>query len=32
MKTVVFAMFAKYEFDIFTKAFEQWKQKHEKDL
>ncbi|CAF0780926.1 unnamed protein product [Adineta steineri] len=32
LKTVVFAMFGKHEFDVFTKAYEQWKQKSEKDL
>lgn len=32
LKTVIFAMFGKQEFDVFTKAYEQWKQKHEKEL
>ncbi|UJR27351.1 hypothetical protein I4U23_008644 [Adineta vaga] len=32
LKTVIFAMFGKQEYDVFTKAYEQWKQKHEKDL
>ena len=32
LKTVVFAMFGQHEYDIFKNAFEQWKQKHEKDL
>lgn len=32
LKTVIFAMFSKNEFDVFTKAYEQWKSKHEKDL
>ena len=32
LKTVVFAMFAKKEYDVFTKAYEQWMQKHKKDL
>ncbi|CAF3978275.1 unnamed protein product [Rotaria sp. Silwood1] len=32
LKTVIFAMFGKSELDVFTKAYEQWKKKHEKDL
>jgi O-acetyl-ADP-ribose deacetylase (regulator of RNase III) len=32
LKTVIFAMFGKQEFDVFTKAYEQWKQKHGEDL
>jgi O-acetyl-ADP-ribose deacetylase (regulator of RNase III) len=32
LKTVIFAMFGKQEFDVFTKAYEQWKQKYSKDL
>ena len=32
LKTVVFAMFGKHEFDVFTQAYEYWKRKHEKDL
>ena len=32
LRTVVFAMFGKQEFDVFTKAYEQWKGKKEKDL
>ena len=32
LKTVVFAMFAKKEYDVFTKAYEQWTQKHKTDL
>ena len=32
LNTVIFAMFAKREFEIFTKAYEQWKQKPRKDL
>ena len=32
LKTVIFAMFTKHEFDVFTKAYEQWKQTHKKDL
>ncbi|CAF2900470.1 unnamed protein product [Rotaria sp. Silwood2] len=32
LKTVIFSMFEKREFDVFTKAYEQWKKKDEKDL
>lgn len=32
LKTVIFAMFGKHEFDVFTQAYEQWKQKYQKDL
>ncbi len=32
LHTVIFAMFGKHEFDVFTKAFEQWKQTQRKDL
>jgi len=32
LKTVIFAMFGKHEFDVFTKAYDERKQKPEKDL
>lgn len=32
LKTVIFAMFGQHEFDVFKRAYEQWKQKPEKDL
>lgn len=32
LRTVVFAMFGKREFDVFAKAYQQWKGKGEKDL
>jgi len=32
LKTVIFAMFGKHEFDVFTKAYEQYKQKPKNDL
>ena len=32
LRTVVFAMFTEHEFDVFTRAYEQWKRKHSKDL
>ena len=32
LKTVIFAMFGKHEFDVFTKAFEQLKQAQQRDL
>ena len=32
LRTVVFAMFGKQEFDVFTNAYQQWKGKKEKDL
>lgn len=32
LKTVVFTMFGKNEFDVFTRAYDQWKKTDEKDL
>lgn len=32
LKTVIFAMFGKHEFDVFTKAYEQWENKSKRDL
>ncbi|CAF0758236.1 unnamed protein product [Adineta ricciae] len=32
LKTVIFAMLGQQEYDVFTKAYQQWKHKHESDL
>lgn len=29
LKTVVFAMFGKHEFNVFTQVYEQWKQQQQ---